>query len=552
MSKVVLSIETGSWWTKVCLVEYNKKNPHVYDAFYIRTPENAIEDGYIRDKESLTEVIKEELLKRGIKERKTVFSIMSSKVVTREITIPKVKDSQIQGIVDLQAKEHFPMDISGYTLSYTKMDEFEDESGKQIKLLLVAVPDNLLSGYCAFAEFAGLEIETFDYAGNGAFQFMTSNNSDDKVIVQLCERSTVISVISNRKLVFQRVSPYGFYSTLEVILEHPVFGVNDLSEAYELMVSHDLLFNKPRAGRFLNSPVVDVDERQELLDKAYADLKESFAYHLRIVYTALDYYKNKTNEDFKGKLHLIGDGAQFAGISSLFEFEVPLEIDNTNCLSEIRLVQFDSERKAPLGGGYGLISVVGAAINPLDILPKEMMDRESKKNALHNAYVALSVIGVICIVLILAGVIRHQLALKEHRDLQKKLQELSYIEVIFEEYNAVKTEANQYKAFEDMTKTQNERMSDLISDLENWFPVPVTVQNLSIVEDSISMNITCDEKMTAAQLLMNLQEIPYLSEASIPSMTETENANGQVVWQFSINARYVEPPVEETTEGNAQ
>lgn len=551
MKKNVLCIETGSWWTKVCLVEYSKKVPRVHEAFYIRTPENAIEDGYIRDKESLAEVIKEELVKRGITEKFVNFSVNSSKVITREIVIPKVNDSKIAGIVSLQAQEHFPMDISAHVITHIKMDEFEDENGKMLKLLLVAVPDNLLSSYCAFAETAGFTIDSFDYAGNSAVQFMNNYSKEDKVLVQLCEQSTIISVVSNGKLVFQRVSPYGFYNTLEVILDHPVFGVSDLSEAYELMVTHDMLFNKLRAGKFLNSPVIDLDERQRLLDEAFQDLKQSFAYQMRVVYSALDYYKNQTNEDFKGSLHLIGDGAQFAGIDSLFEFEVPLNIQRTDWLSEIRFPTYDSEQKKPLGGGFGLISVIGTVINPLNIIPREMEDRESNKNALHNAYIALSVVAVLSIVLVLAGVIRHQIALKEQRDLTKQLNDMEYIQDIFDEYEALKAEAGQYEAFDNMTKTQNERMSDLIFDLENWFPKPVVVQNLSISEDSISMNVTCDEKMTAAQLLMNLQEIPYLAEASIPSMVEAEDANGNVIWQFTINVKYVDPPVEEDS-ANAQ
>ena len=52
MSKKVISIETGILWTKVALVEANRKSPHVYDVFRFRTPEHAIEDGYIRDKEN--------------------------------------------------------------------------------------------------------------------------------------------------------------------------------------------------------------------------------------------------------------------------------------------------------------------------------------------------------------------------------------------------------------------------------------------------------------------------------------------------------------------
>ena len=52
MVKRVVSIEAGVWWTKVALADYRKKNPPVHKAFAFRTPEHAVEDGYIRDKEA--------------------------------------------------------------------------------------------------------------------------------------------------------------------------------------------------------------------------------------------------------------------------------------------------------------------------------------------------------------------------------------------------------------------------------------------------------------------------------------------------------------------
>ena len=109
MSKKVISIETGIWWTKVAVVDASKKSPQVYDAFSFRTPEHAIEDGYIRDKENFARCLKEELQKHQITEKEVLFSLNSSKVITREVTIPLVKDKQLDGIVAVQAREYFPM-----------------------------------------------------------------------------------------------------------------------------------------------------------------------------------------------------------------------------------------------------------------------------------------------------------------------------------------------------------------------------------------------------------------------------------------------------------
>ena len=152
MVKRVVSIEAGVWWTKVALADYRKKNPPVHKAFAFRTPEHAVEDGYIRDKEAFASALKAELSRHDIHEKEVVFTLSSSKVVTREVMIPFVKDNKIMGIIEAQIRDYFPMDVSNYTISYSKMDVEEEDGKKMLKLLLVAIPDNLLNNYLTISE----------------------------------------------------------------------------------------------------------------------------------------------------------------------------------------------------------------------------------------------------------------------------------------------------------------------------------------------------------------------------------------------------------------
>lgn len=543
MSKKVISIETGIWWTKVAVVDAQKKTPQVYDAFTFRTPEHAIEDGYIRDKEGFAKCLREKLAAHQIVERNVIFSINSSKVITREISIPFVKDKQLAGIVETQAREHFPMDVSNYTISFRKMDVVEGENGKAIKLLLIAVPDNLLSNYCSFADGAGLTIDDFEYIGNSAVSFMNSHFSDNGVIVQLEEQATIISMVSDKKLVFQRIAPYGYGTSLAAVLDHPILGAKDEYEAFQFLCEHDVLNESPRAAEFTETGIEEIEKRQELLEEAYADVKEALSYHIRVVNTALDYYKNQSKGEFQGKLHLIGDGVRFAGIRKMFTSQVPLQLDNIDYNTLLHHAK-------GFGGTHAVtyLSVIGAAIQPISIKPKELRVKEQKKNDLYSSYVILAVAALISIILILTGTIRQFLAVAEQKRLEKRIEELSYIEDIYAENGEVCAQAEQFMAFDELTKTKNEKLAELLESLENELPTPVTVQSMSIVESNITLNVTCDYKLTAAQLLLNFEEIPFLANISIPSMTENEEANGGTVWQFTIMADYVEPPVETESE----
>ena len=403
VAKKVISIEAGIQWTKVALVDYRKKNPPVHEAFAFRTPEHAVEDGYIRDKDSLARALKEELVRRQILEKDVVFTLSSSKVVTREVVIPYVKDNKIKGIIDAQSRDYFPMDISGYTISYSKMDVVEDDGKKQLKLLLVAIPDNLLGNYVSFAQLAGLKVETFDYIGNGCIQLMCDSFVDNAMIIQLEEQATVISILENKKLAFQRVTPYGYGATISAVVDHPILGIDDEEKAFDFLLEHNVIFNKPSMPD--NGDPAQQAINQTQADEAYEDLAESLRYHLRIANTALDYYQNQVKKEFVGNVYLVGDGSRFAGIHKLFAQEIPLplqkidfakiiDLRNQNGVNDQKkagkkkhqdytdpvMEESSNPRQPRAATPVGFLSVIGAAVHPLDAKPKEMQVADSKKN----------------------------------------------------------------------------------------------------------------------------------------------------------------------------
>ncbi len=543
MTKRVVSIELGIWWTKVCLVDYHKKTPQIHKAFTFRTPEHAVEDGYIRDKEQLSECLKRELMKRNIREKEVVFTLSSSKVVTREVSIPEVKDNKIAGIIEMQSREFFPMDVSNYTVTYHKMESFQEEGVKKIKLLLVAVPDNLLNNYYSFAGSAGLAIESFDYIGNSAVQYMSSRMTSNAIIVQLEEQATVISIVRSKKLVFQRITPYGYDTSLSTVLEHPVLEVKDEYEAFDFLTKHDVLYNLPNVQDFKGGDLEDTKEKQALLNEAFADMKEALSYYIRIVYTALEYYQNQIQEEFGGRLYLLGDGARFSNIKRLFAGEIPVEFVDAD-YGEMLGLKEKSDDGSEQFYAIGMVSVTGAAIHPLDIKPKALKEKESKKSGLQSAYIILAVSALASVVLVLTASLRYLAARTEQRDLSDRMESLAYIQEIFDENAAARQKEQQFAGFDALTVTKNEQLIDLIPALEEQLPKTATVQSMSITGDTVTLNISCDKMITAASLLLNFNEIPMLTDVMIPSVAENVDEAGNNVWQFTVMANYQYVPEE--------
>lgn len=564
VAKKVISIETGIQWTKVALVDYRKKNPPVHEAFAFRTPEHAVEDGYIRDKDSLARALKEELVRRQIVEKDVVFTLSSSKVVTREVMIPYVKDNKIKGIINAQSRDYFPMDISGYTISYSKMDVVEDDGKKQLKLLLVAIPDNLLGNYVSFAQLAGLKVETFDYIGNGCIQLMCDSFVDNAMIIQLEEQATVISILENKKLAFQRVTPYGYGATISTVVDHPILGIDDEERAFDFLLEHNVIFNKPSMPDNGDPAQQAIDQAQA--DEAYEDLAESLRYHLRIANTALDYYQNQVKQEFVGNVYLVGDGSRFAGIHKLFAQELPLplqkidfakiiDLRNQNGVNDKKkagkkehqdytdpvLEESSNTRQPRAATPVGFLSVIGAAVHPLDAKPKEMQAADSKKNDLHTAYVLLAGSLLLSLLLILGSSVRQLIAHSEHRHLTDQLESLAYVQQTYDESSRVQQEEQVYVTIDDATKTKNEYLLPLIEQLEAELPSAIKVTSMQTDDNLITLNMTADRKITVGQMLLNFQNVTLLTDPSIPSMSEQmDEESGSSEWTYTVNAYYAD------------
>lgn len=556
MVKKIISIEAGIQWTKVALVDYRKKNPPVHEAFAFRTPEHAVEDGYIRDKDSFAKALKAELARRQIYEKSVVFTLSSSKVVTREVIIPYVKDNKIKGIIDAQSRDYFPMDISGYTISYSKMEVLEEDGKKQLKLLLVAIPDNLLSNYVSFAELAGLKVETFDYIGNGCVQLLCDSFLEDAVVIQLEEQATVISIIENKKLAFQRVTPYGYGATISAVIEHPILGVEDEEKAFDFLLTHNVLYNKPIMPEMANAQERELKQTQA--NEAYEDLAEALRYHLRIANTALDYYQNQIKKEFVGNVYVVGDGSRFAGVQKLFAQELPLPLQKIDFSTVIDLrskkekeakkenYQDPAAENAPdtqprAATPVGFLSVIGAAVHPLDAKPKDMQEADSKKNDLRTAYILLAGSVLLSLLLILGSSVRQLVAYTQHRQLSDRLDELAYVQQTYDESAKIQAQEQVYVNLDQATVTKNEKLLPLIEQLEKELPSDIKVESIQTDADTVSINLSSEKQIVVGQMLLNFQKVTLLTDLSIPSMSEQTDEESVVTqWTYTLNAYYAQ------------
>ena len=119
----------------------------MYGYFLMPTPEGMINDGILNLNETFVADLREALAEYKMKSKQVVFTLTSTKIASREVTIPFVKENRIMDVVNANASDYFPVDLSQYQLAYSMLGVTGNpKSGQQYKLLVLAAPQALLDG----------------------------------------------------------------------------------------------------------------------------------------------------------------------------------------------------------------------------------------------------------------------------------------------------------------------------------------------------------------------------------------------------------------------
>lgn len=548
----VLSIEIGMDKTKVCEASINRRQPKIYKSFAFNTPNNAVEDGYIRDKAALEAVLKKELKKAGIRTKDVVYTVTSTKIVTREVEIPPVKKDKIQQVVQANAQEYFPVDIGEYTISYSVLEKLTEGEEKGWKLLALAVPDNLVKNYYSFSESLGFKVKNIDYMGNSALQILKLQETGTiNLSVMLNEETTMIYIIDHGVLSLLRTIPYGSISIIEEVLSRKIFEAENEYQALEKLCSEELIL--PKIGMRWEQPATSDAAEDEAaatlapegaaLFAARRDVTDSVDYLVGNLTRMIDFFHTRKEGKQIEQILLVGQGSKIKGLETLIENETGVTTSRIDRPEGVNFGKTGSE-----DGSDDYISCVGALLDPVKIRSKEELAKKNRKDTLGGAKFILGLSAIAAVVLTGSSMF----ALNQEKDREKALDEmiatLAPVEEIYEEKARVQKEYNEYTTAYTMTETETEKLSELFAELEYQLPTTVVVNTFAVDGEQLSMTMQAKNKLSVAKLMMNLKEIELLSDISLPAVAKGEDAMGGEVWSYSITCRFAafEEAAEET------
>lgn len=509
-----------------------KKTSTVHNAIIFETPEDAYEDGFIRDKERIAEAIKSQLAANGITNKNAIFVLTSTKIVNREVLVPFVKENKIKGIINANSSEYFPVNIEDYTVSHSVLETVTDEeNNKQLRVLAVAAPTSMVRSYYEVAALAGLKVVALDYIGNAMLQLIKTQTSENMttMVIQLGSESTVLNIVKGDILLLQRTVPYGTNVVVNEVMDAK--GV-DATTAMTLLQNERLI-------------TVDFDDNA---------ITGSFRYLINNIGRVMDFFASKNPDMPIDDVFLTGDGALIKGIDGLFKVQLNV---STRVMDSLFNIKFDPKIDLKIYNPVYLMVPIGAAFAPMGFTISEGGASGKKEGQMDTT--PLVVAFLILAVLVAGGLTAVSFVLKnqaqtELDDVNKKIASIQDIETIVKDYENAESVYVDAMSMYSYTKNLNENVVTFITALEEKMPKGTDITAFESDSTGVSISGTATEYDDIAGLAISLKEIDCIDNSFIGSITENvDEDTGKITYDFTVTCIYVDASAADadTTETDA-
>lgn len=544
MNNRVLSIEIGNSFTKICEIDYKVKKPKVYKVLTVETPEGVVVDGMLQPTQEYADHLVNALGTNGIRTKRVIFTISSTRVASREVQIPNVKASKIEALVKTNANDYFPVDLTQYEIGHYLAGGLTEEG--KLRVMALAVPKALLDSYYQLAQMCGWEVECFDYSSNSLYQILRDEKSEKvTMMIKIDENSTIVTVLSAGKVLLQRTVAYGVQDAIETMIASGAYAVSDPMSAVErfqkktclnrVLHQGDKLWEE-NAGRW-----EDEDAGNAEVTAARQKITSSLEPLIVGVSRVIDFYDSRNSNTPIERTYVTGLGGSFSGMSKLF----------TNCLE--RKVHTLSDMDDKIGMSKAIrstrpaayISCLGAVLAPVGLIDKSQQKGKGMTVVSGTNYtfvsVAVLVLGVILsIAMAVTSLTRYFGTVAENVTLQARVEELQPAQTVYNEYLSTAAQYDKYKYLYEYTENPNENLVEFINELEQILPDSFYTDSFSSDQTGISMTVNVEGKAAAARTILNIRNMESIEDVQISNITDNQDEMGGSWVMFSMTGTYRE------------
>ncbi len=288
---------------------------------------------------AITAVLKE----AGMKSTKAFFSIPDFSTFFTTLTLPGMTDAELPQAVSYEARQHIPLPLADVTLDWQIIERegANPQKPDSFKILLVAVPNDVIQQYQEIAQAAGLELLSLEAEVFGLVRALVGEEEKEGsvALIDVGARSTTINIIDKGML---KIS-HSFDTSGSDFTMLIAKGLNiDYPEAEELKKKYGLLPSESKTRESLQ-PFVDLilNEIKKILSSFY-----------------------QTDRKEVKKVILAGASALMPGLADYFAESLKKPVEIANPFTNIYYPPILEETLKIMGAAYPI--AVGTALRGLE------------------------------------------------------------------------------------------------------------------------------------------------------------------------------------------
>ena len=542
----ILSIEISERITRVLETDYKKESPKVYNSFAFRTPKDVFAEGKVTFQKEFRIKLLHHLAEHGIRTRKALFVVNSSKIASRMVEIPNIKLNKIQALLEENINDYFPVDLEQYQVAYRLASEKKLPKGEMRKLFVIAVPKDLIGSYYNLAQQSGLEFVSLDYEGNSIYQIIKNLDTVGRqIFLEIGETSSTVTIVNGLELEMQRTFYYGLGEVVDRIKASPYCEGESISSQLKAI----------KLERYINFEGA-VDDGDEQLQELRLEIMEVVQPIVSNITRIIKYFASQNPEaPFLG-CTLLGSGIYFKGLSELLTEELGLEIhlidDNTKIINhKAGLVKINEEINLS-----SYLIAYGAVIEPMNLMINNGKKDTNGLTIIPNDSLSIGflvlALGVVASLALMITVIIPQVQLKSDlKELGNKKTELASAQVVQDQYLIAENSSKDMTLMEKTIKGPANELASILEEMEDKLPSSSYAESISVDKVGITMTMNSTSKREVAKVLEQLRTMKYFSEITISSLSSESTETGLKPIKYTVICNFpAEVADENKKEGN--
>ena len=519
MASKILSIELSNTTIRIVQMDYKTQNPRVYYHVVCNTPEASINDGYLINPDAVANAIRTALVSNRIKGTKNViFTISSTKIVTREQQLPQMKPAQLDSMIQTNLSDYFPIDLDNYQVAYTVLGTIDEgkDAGK-LRVSIMAAENNLVESYKQLAASCGLVLVQVDNVANSVYQVLKSENKlQCKMVLKIEENATSVLVIKNESLLLQRNIGFGFLPAIREIMHQPAFQAVSEFDARNIAMKRACIRKTLNEGTMItdNEDMPEPSEGQAMTNARQA-VTDSLEDLIKGIQRVLNYYNSTNSSNPLDVCYVCGAGGSINGISHLLSNELGLKVTVLRKLENVAYSVLGDNADL-----YNYVASIGAIYAPVGFFSKAKANKAKQTN--YGKLIPLVAILAFVIILALVGKGFMDYKSAQDRNAELKLTEARYkeSEAIYNKYVAVLNFYKDSVIGEAKTQRASDNIADFLEELEDKMPSNMKISQFTTDDAHFSMSVEVVDRNTAIGMLETLRTFDSIANISIDGINE--------------------------------